>query len=134
MDFSAGHADKFQRYVWGSDGKLRWSDEDEVPNGETGTACTGDDRLYMGSAAKKEATVAAVPADNITIRAVADNDPTVTAVTTSIGEGASAYWNIKLGAPWVVNETIALSTACAGVTFQPNSLTFTNGNYNTKNN
>ncbi len=134
MDFGAGHNDRFQRYVWGSDGKLRWSDENEVPTGETGTACTGDDRLYMGSAADKEEDRTAIAAADVTIRAVADNDPQHTQGTPTVNEGSSTTFDVKLGAPPVNSETVSFSSPYAGASFSPSSITFTNGNYNTAQN
>ena len=134
MDFSAGNNDKFQRYVWGSDGKLRWSDENEIPNGETATACTGDDRLYMGSAAEKEENRDAIPANDVTIRAVASNDPEHTQGTPTIPEGSSTTFDVKLGAPPVTSETVTFSSPYAGASFSPASITFTNDNYNTARN
>nr|MCS5688870.1 hypothetical protein [Acidimicrobiales bacterium] len=132
MDFGAGHNDRFQRYVWGSDGKLRWSDENEVPNGETGTACTGDDRLYMGSAADKEENRDAIPAADVTIRAVGLNDPEHTQGTPTVVEGSSITFDIKLGAPPVNSEAVSFTSAYAGASFSPSSITFTNDNYNTR--
>ena len=132
MDFGAGHADRFQRYVWGSDGKLRWSDENEVPNGETGTACSGDDRLYMGSAADNEVDRAAIPAADVTIRVVADNDPEHTQGTPTVVEGSSITFDIKLGAPPVNSEAVSFTSAYAGASFSPSSITFTNDNYDTR--
>ena len=132
MDFGAGHNDRFQRYVWGSDGKLRWSDENEVPNGQTGTACTGDDRLYMGSAADKEENRDAIPAADVTIRAVGLNDPEHTQGTPTVVEGSSITFDIKLGAPPVNSEAVSFTSAYAGASFSPSSITFTNDNYNTR--
>jgi len=118
--------------VWGSDGKLRWSDDSEVPNGETGTACTGDDRLYMGSAAKNETDTAAVPANQVTVRAVAANDPEHTQGTPTVVEGSSITFDIKLGAPPVNSEAVSFTSPYAGASFSPSSITFTNDNYNTR--
>jgi uncharacterized delta-60 repeat protein len=134
MDFPT-HQTAVQRYVWGSDGKLRWSDDSEVPNGETGTACTGDDRLYMGFAAKNESDRVAIDKDDeITIRAVASNDPQHTQGTPTVNEGSSTTFDVKLGAPPATNETVSFSSPYAGASFSPSSITFTNGNYNTAQN
>ncbi len=134
MDFGANQT-KFQRYTWGSDGKLRWSDENEIPNGETATACTGDDRLYLGMAAKNETDrVAIAPASEITIRAVGLNDPQHTQGTPTVSEGSSTTFDVKLGAPPVTSETVSFSSPYAGASFSPASITFTNDNYNTAQN
>ncbi|MFL3002529.1 MAG: hypothetical protein ACJZ4L_02365 [Candidatus Poriferisodalaceae bacterium] len=134
MDFPTNQT-AVQRYVWGSDGKLRWSDDSEVPNGETGTACTGDDRLYMGFAAKNESDRVAIDKDDeITIRAAADNDPQHTQGTPTIPEGSSTTFDVKLGAPPVNSETVSFSSPYAGASFSPSSITFTNDNYNTAQN
>jgi len=132
MDFGAGHADRFQRYVWGSDGKLRWSDENEVPNGETGTACSGDDRLYMGSAADKEEDRTAIAAADVTIRVVTDNDPEHSQGTQTVVEGSSITFDVKLGAPPVNSEAVSFTSPYAGASFSPSSITFTNDNYATR--
>ena len=123
-----------QRYVWGSDGKLRWSDENEEPSAETGTACSGDDRLYMGSAAKGEADTPAVPASQVTVQAVTATDPQHTKGTPTVSEGSSTTFDVKLGAPPVNSETVSFSSPYAGASFSPSSITFTNNNYNTAQN
>ena len=121
-----------QRYVWGSDGKLRWSDENEEPSGVTGTACSGDDRLYVGSAAKGETDTAAVPASQITVRAVTANDPEHSQGTQTVAEGSSITFDVKLGAPPVNSEAVSFTSPYAGASFSPSSITFTNGNYATR--
>ena len=131
MDFPTNQA-KFQRYVWGSDGKLRWSDDSEVPNGETATACTGDDRLYLGFAAKNASDRVAIdPGGEITIRPITSNDPEHTQGTPTIPEGSSTTFDVKLGAPTATTETVSFSSPYAGASFSPASITFTNDNYNT---
>ena len=130
MDFGAS-GDAEQRYVWGSDGKLRWSDDSEVPNGETGTACTGDDRLYFGFAARHDVDKDVGDESRITVRAVASNDPEHTQGTPTIPEGSSTTFDVKLGAPPVTSETVSFSSPYAGASFSPASITFTNDNYNT---
>jgi uncharacterized delta-60 repeat protein len=131
MDFTTADS-AVQRYVWGSDGKLRWSDDSEVPNGETGTACSGDDRLYMGSAAKKEEDTPAVPAGQVTVRAVTANDPEHTQGTQTVVEGSSITFDVKLGAPPVNSEAVSFTSPYAGASFSPSSITFTNDNYATR--
>jgi uncharacterized delta-60 repeat protein len=131
MDFTTANT-AVQRYVWGSDGKLRWSDDSEVPNGETGTACSGDDRLYMGSAARKEEDTPAVPASQVTVRAVTANDPEHTQGTQTVVEGSSITFDVKLGAPPVNSEAVSFTSPYAGASFSPSSITFTNDNYDTR--
>ena len=131
MDFNTSNS-AVQRYVWGSDGKLRWSDDSEVPNGETGTACSGDDRLYMGSAAKNETDTPAVPAGQVTVRPVTSNDPEHTQGTQTVVEGSSITFDIKLGAPPVNSEAVSFTSPYAGASFSPSSITFTNDNYATR--
>ena len=133
MDFGAS-GQAVQRYVWGSDGKLRWSDDSEVPNGETGTACTGDDRLYFGFAARHELDKNPGDESRVSIRAVADNDPQHTQGTPTVPEGSSTTFDVKLGAPPVNSETVSFSSPYAGASFSPSSITFTNDNYNTAQN
>ena len=133
MDFGASGGAE-QRYVWGSDGKLRWSDDSEVPNGETGTACTGDDRLYFGFAARHDVDKDVGDESRVTIRAVGSNDPQHTQGTPTIPEGSSATFDVKLGAPPVNSETVTFSSPYAGASFSPSSITFTNDNYNTAQN
>ena len=133
MDFGAS-GQALQRYVWGSDGKLRWSDDSEVPNGETGTACTGDDRLYFGFAARHELDKNPGDESRVSIQAVGLNDPQHTQGTPTIPEGSSATFDVKLGAPPVTSETVSFSSPYAGASFSPSSITFTNDNYNTAQN
>ena len=133
MDFGAS-GDAEQRYVWGSDGKLRWSDDSEVPNGETGTACTGDDRLYFGFAARHDVDKDVGDETRVTVRAVASNDPQHTQGTPTIPEGSSTTFDVKLGAPPATTETVTFSSPYAGASFSPASITFTNDNYNTAQN
>ena len=130
MDFGASGGAE-QRYVWGSDGKLRWSDDSEVPNGETGTACTGDDRLYFGFAARHEIDKDVGDESRVSVRAVGSNDPEHTQGTPTIPEGSSTTFDVKLGAPPVTSETVSFSSPYAGASFSPSSITFTNDNYNT---
>lgn len=133
MDFGASGGAE-QRYVWGSDGKLRWSDDSEVPNGETGTACTGDDRLYFGFAARHEVDKDVGDEDRVSIGAIGSNDPEHTQGTPTIPEGSSTTFDVKLGAPPVNSETVSFSSPYAGASFSPSSITFTNDNYNTAQN
>ena len=133
MDFGAS-GQALQRYVWGSDGKLRWSDDSEVPNGETGTACTGDDRLYFGFAARHELDKNPGDESRVSIQAVGLNDPQHTQGTPTIPEGSSATFDVKLGGPPVTSETVSFSSPYAGASFSPSSITFTNDNYNTAQN
>ena len=133
MDFGASGGAE-QRYVWGSDGKLRWSDDSEVPNGETGTACTGDDRLYFGFAARHDVDKDVGDESRVTIHAVGSNDPQHTQGTPTIPEGSSTTFDVKLGAPPVNSETVTFSSPYAGASFSPASITFTNDNYNTAQN
>ena len=131
MDFGAAGTD-VQRYVWGSDGKLRWSDDSEVPNGETGTACLGDDRLYFGFAARHEVDKNPGDRSRVTIRAVAANDPEHSQGTPTVVEGLSITFDIKLGAPPVNSEAVSFTSPYAGASFSPSSITFTNDNYATR--
>ena len=133
MDFAAS-GDAEQRYVWGSDGKLRWSDESEVPNGETGTACTGDDRLYFGFASRNEVDKNVGDETRASVLAIGSNDPQHTKGTPTIPEGSSTTFDVKLGAPPVNSETVSFSSPYAGASFSPSSITFTNNNYNTAQN
>ena len=130
MDFGASGGAE-QRYVWGSDGKLRWSDDSEVPNGETGTACTNDDRLYFGFAARHDLDKDVGDESRVSVRAVASNDPEHTQGTPTVPEGSSTTFDVKLGAPPVTSETVTFSSPYAGASFSPASITFTNDNYNT---
>ena len=129
MDFGASGT-AVQRYVWGSDGKLRWSDDSEVPNGETGTACTGDDRLYFGFASRHEVDKNVGDKSRVTIQAVGSNDPEHTQGTPTVNEGSSTTFDVKLGAPPVNSETVSFTSPYAGASFSPSSSTLTNGNYN----
>jgi hypothetical protein len=133
MDFAAS-GDAEQRYVWGSDGKLRWSDDSEVPNGETGTACTGDDRLYMGFAARNAVDKNVGDETRVSVLAVTSNDPQHTQGTPTVAEGSSTVFDVKLGAPPATSETVSFSSPYAGASFSPSSITFTNNNYNTTQN
>ena len=133
MDFGASGGAE-QRYVWGSDGKLRWSDDSEVPNGETGTACTGDDRLYFGFAARHDVDKDVGDETRVSVSTVGSNDPQHTQGTPTIPEGSSATFDVKLGAPPVTSETVTFSSPYAGASFSPSSITFTNDNYNTAQN
>ncbi|HIF65318.1 MAG TPA: hypothetical protein EYQ34_01745 [Acidimicrobiia bacterium] len=131
MNFGAAGT-AVQRYVWGSDGKLRWSDDSEVPNGETGTACTGDDRLYFGFAARHEVDKNPGDKSRVTIQAVAANDPEHTQGTPTVVEGSSITFDIKLGSPPVNSEAVSFTSPYAGASFSPSSITFTNDNYDTR--